>query len=104
KNSLPPTSIGPARNTRAVSAIEASQVRRLTAMLIREAMARSPIAASSSAPARGKASTAKVSIIRQLPPHSRPRPSFGFLQLFEVLQVEAVELLADLEKEHAEDQ
>src|SRR2546426_8007940 len=66
KKSLPATSSGPSVMTRTVSAIDASQVRRLTATLTRDAQARSPIAASSSAPASGKTSTARVSIIRLL--------------------------------------
>src|SRR2546428_3719985 len=94
KKSLPATSIGPSLITRTVSAIDASHVRRLTATLTRDAQARWPTAASSSAPASGKTSTAMVSIIRSL----------GLFELFEMLQVEAVELLADLEEEHTEDQ
>src|SRR5436190_13612719 len=94
KKSLPATSIGPSLITRTVNAIDASQVRRLTATLTRDAQARWPIAARSSAPASGKTSTATVSGIRLL----------ALSELFEMFQVEAVELFADLEEEHAEDQ
>src|SRR5436190_21825379 len=66
KKSLPATSIGPSVITRTVSAIDASQVRRLAATLTRDAQARSPIAASSSAPESGRTSTATVSVIRLL--------------------------------------
>src|SRR5512143_1183294 len=90
-------SSGPRSTTRTVSAAAAASVQKLTIALIVGATGRWPTSARSSAPATGRARTKATSITRSSP------HSFGFLELLEVLEVEAVELLADLEEEHAED-
>src|SRR5512135_482945 len=123
KKSLSRTSSGPPAITRAVSAAAATNVARLAATLTTGACSRWPTSASSAAPASGMPRTNRISIMRLRRPNRGPRPcawsapstagarfdrtgsSFlGLLQLLEVLEVEAVELLADLEEEHAEDQ
>src|SRR4051794_27677698 len=114
KNCLSSTRSGPSRITRAVNAAAARNVSRLTMALISGARWRWPMRASTMPPRTGKPRTAMISIIvpkprrpsRDVPcgPGLRPRFSLALLQLLHVLQIEAVELLANLEEEDAEDQ
>src|SRR5258708_11380437 len=101
KKSLPATSSGPVEITRTVSAPAASSVRPQAITLTIGASSRSPITASRSAPASGMPRTARISIMRRA--RLFPFP-LGFLQLLEMLEIEAVELFPGLEKEHAPDQ
>src|SRR5436190_5730969 len=87
-------SSGPVRITRTVSEAAATKVQALAATFTAGAIARCPMSASAIAPITGVARTTMISITG----------ARLFLELLEVLQVEAVELLADLEEEHAEDQ
>jgi hypothetical protein len=64
KNCRSSTSSGPPTTTRAVSATAAANVRKLTATLTVGASRRSPMSASSAAPASGKPRTARISITR----------------------------------------
>src|SRR6202007_2025477 len=71
---------------------DAAKVARLNATLTSRAAGRCPTSASTTPPSSGKASTSVSTGISLV------------LQLFEVADVQAVELLADLEHEHAQDQ
>src|SRR5262245_52134176 len=108
------TIIGPSAITRTVSAHAATNTSALIATLIAGAMPRCPTTARIAAPATGRPSTARISIILFSRPPRRtsrirahvcraPR-SLALPQALHVLEVEAVELLAYLEEEHAEDQ
>ena len=112
KNCLSRTSKGPSDITRTVSAVAARNVSRHTATLTAGACSRSPTMASSTAPAMGRPRTAMISIMGDVELRSSTRAShhrYGcsrslvLLELFHMLQVQAVELLTDLEEEHAED-
>src|SRR5882724_4710696 len=80
----------PSPMTRAVSAHDAAKVPRLNNALASGAQRRAPKNASVSAPRSGMASSARNSTLLVL------------LERFQMMQVQAVELLADLEEEHAE--
>src|SRR3954453_11493720 len=83
---------GPAEITCAVSAQAAMNVPRLNATLISGANSRCPVKARTALPSSGM-------------PNTKNRISMSvFFQLFQMPDVQAVELLADLEHEHAEDQ
>src|SRR6476661_1959150 len=89
RNWAPNASSGPVRTTRIVSATAAANVHALAATLTAGAIARCPTSASSAAPITGAARTKTISttFVASL-----------FLQLLEMLEIEAVELLADLEE------
>src|SRR5512147_2652433 len=80
----------PSPITRIVNAAAASSVARLNAALASGAQRRAPNRARHAAPTIGLASRVRNSTL------------LLFLQRLEVVQVKAVELLADLEEEHAE--
>src|SRR4029079_14808757 len=84
---------GPFATTSAVSAQAATKVPRLNATFSSIARSRWPTRASITTPASGMPRTMRSSPTSVL-----------LLQRLEVAHVEAVELLADLEQEHAEDQ
>src|SRR5450432_428938 len=90
KNCSFPNSKGPSTITRRVSATLARKVPKLSATLTSGARRWAPTSAKIRLPARG------------MPRSNASSMSFLF-ELFEMLQIKAVELLADLEKEHAED-
>src|SRR5215831_4792658 len=94
KNSSCNASSGPAETTRTVSAHAATNVAKLKATLMSRATPRWPVNASTTLPASGQARTTK----------RKSASTSGVLQLLEVADVEAVELLADLEHEDAQDQ
>src|SRR5512139_2292154 len=79
-----------------VSAQAARKLPRLKATLMSRALSWWPTSASTAPPTRGQAS-------RKARAFSSASTSV-FLQLFEVADVQAVELLADLEHEHAQDE
>src|SRR3954465_8090158 len=94
ENSVFPPSMGPLRTICTVSTQAAMKVPVLNATLMSRALSRCPARASTSPPSRGQASrkasgwrTASTSVV---------------FQFFEMADVQAVELLADLEHEHAE--
>src|SRR5512135_64260 len=89
KNCSRPASSGPSFITRSVSAAPAISVAKLMPTLASAAQARAPKMPRNTQPSSGMARTTNTSISL-------------FPELFEVLQVEAVELLADLEEEHAQ--
>src|SRR5438105_4120647 len=91
KNCPSSASSGPSAITRLVSSAAAARVTRLAAALASGAQRMCPTSASSTAPATGMTSTSAIS-------------KSVCLQLFHMLDVEAVELLADMEKEDAEDE
>jgi hypothetical protein len=93
KNCSPKAKRGPLATISAVSKAEARKVPRLAMTLRLGAQARSPTTVSSAPLTRGMASMRTKKI-------HRPQ---SLLQLFQVADVEAVELVADLEEEHAED-
>src|SRR5687768_4369033 len=92
KNSRSQANCGPCSTTCAVSTQAATKVPRLKATLISIATLRWPTSASTTPPASG------------IPRTKRSASKSIFLELFEVADVQAVELLADLEHEHAQDQ
>src|SRR5450631_1144339 len=81
---------------RAVNAQAATKVPRLKATLMSRALSRCPNSASTAPPASGQAS-------RKASGFSSTFNSV-FFQLFEVANVKTVELLSNLEHEHAQDQ
>src|SRR5690606_18898743 len=93
----------PSRITCADSASAAPSVTALKATLISGARRRAPVNASTSAPSSGEASSTRKSTS---PPPGEDDvaaaacDSFILLQRLEVVEVQAVELLADLEEEH----
>src|SRR6478672_5166698 len=92
KNSSSPARSGPEETTRAVSAQAAAKVAKLKPTLMSRAKSRCPVNARATLPTSGMPrtkSSACTSVV---------------LQLLEVGDVEAVELLADLEHEDADDQ
>src|SRR5688500_9770821 len=91
KNCSRPRSRLPSAMTRAVSAPAATNVPPLSTTLSSGARRRPPTTASSSAPVSGIASSSTSSIS-------------AFPQRLEVVQIQAGELLADLEEEHAQHQ
>src|SRR5690349_16667343 len=93
KNSPCQASTGPSAMTRAVSAPAPSSVAKLKATFRSRAKPRWPMPARSAAPASGEASKRRRASMRSV-----------VLQALQVADVQAVELLADLEQEHAEDQ
>src|SRR5262245_3670306 len=92
KNCSAMASCGPSAITRAVSAQLARKVPRLAATFASAAQRRSPNSASTAAPNSGS------------PRHSTSSIALILAQRFQVMQVEAVELLPDLEEEDAEDE
>src|SRR5687767_10805089 len=92
KNCSPAAVSVPELMTRAVSAQAATKVARLTTTLASGAQRRAPNMASRKAPVSGMASSRTISTLLVLP------------QILEMVQVEAVELFADLEEEHAQHQ
>src|SRR5439155_13845247 len=91
KNCSSSATIGPSAITRLVSSAAAPKVTRLIMALASGAQRLCPTRASSTAPATGITSTSAIS-------------KSVLLQLFHMLDVEAVELLADMEEEDAEDE
>src|SRR5688572_5940165 len=91
KNCSRPRSRLPSAITRAVSAPAATNVPALSTTLSSGAQRRPPTTASSNAPVSGVASSSTSSIS-------------PFPQRLEVVQIQAVELLADLEEEHTQHQ
>src|SRR5256885_926332 len=83
--------MGPPEMTRAVSRVAAKKVAKLIAAFSSGAQPRCPVRASSSAPRSGRHRTIAISTL-------------VFLQLFHVPDVQAVEALADMEEEDAEDE
>src|SRR4029453_15905194 len=96
KNSLSIAMNGPSPMTRNVRAAAATSVPKLATTLTSAAKRRCPTTASTVAPMSGRPRTARISFTRV--------GSLVLLELLEMLQVEAVELLADLEEEHTENQ
>src|SRR5688572_33497119 len=92
KNWAPAAVSVPALMTRAVSTQAAMKVARLTNALASGAQRRAPNTASRIAPVSGMASSRTIPTLLVLP------------QILEMVQVEAVELLADLEEEHPQHQ
>src|SRR5262249_32645571 len=91
KNCWLRTRIGPTATISIVSAAAAPKVTRLKPAFNSGALSRCPSSASTTPPTKGTPSV------------SRSGSTSVFLQLLEVTDVEAVELLADLEHEHAQD-
>src|SRR3954464_283775 len=92
KNARSSANTDPAEMTCAVSAHAAMNVPRLNATLISGAKSRCPVKARITLPTSGM-------------PKTKNRMSMSvFFELFQMPDVEAVELLADLEHEHAQDQ
>src|SRR5678815_2108740 len=92
KNSSSPARTGPEETTRAVSTQAAAKVAKLKPALMSRAKARCPVNARTTLPSRG------------MPRTKNSDSTSVVLQLLEVTDVEAVELLADLEHEDADDQ
>src|SRR5262245_43976411 len=90
KNCPRSASCGPSKITVTASAAAAANVQAVTAMFTSGATGRCPTSASAIAPASGRTSRRTISITVFLP--------------VEMLEVEVVELLADLEEEDTEDQ
>src|SRR6187431_2017446 len=82
----------PSPMTRAVSTQAATNVPRLNAAFASGAQRRAPKNARNSAPRSGVANKKRNSTL------------FLFLERFEVMKIETVELLADLEEKHAQHQ
>src|SRR6185369_5032586 len=92
KNSSLKANIGPPEITRAVRAHAARKVPKLNATLMSRATSRWPNSASTTPPASGQPRTREKTSIRLV------------FEFFQVANVQAVELFADLEHEHAQDE
>src|SRR5712675_2153511 len=90
-NCCPSQMIGPPEMTRAVRSVAAKKVAKLMVAFSSGAQPRCPVRASSSAPRSGRPRTIAISTL-------------VFLQLFHMPDIEAVETLADMEEEDAENE